>query len=332
MTNCRNMEELMATSLYEALAPQELDALQSHLSGCVACREEFTSLQAFVGQLTPVPVTFEGDLLPTIREELRRTERRSWFSGWQPAFIGVCVFIVVCSFFAYVIVDSQGRGTEKVAMAQPADGPLADARRLTDSGDPAGALKLLKAALEAVPGGIDAGRLQLEVAELEYGHFHRYEAAYNAYRAVRDTQPEAWTQSSGIVKERFDLLFEARDANFEPLYQIDAALKQGESGVPALEQVMARYPGRFVAQAAMETMLAMADGEGLDRLEQARSRCTNPVALAQLDVRLGEGYCKGNLDPAKGKALLHAVADSPYSVPAQMAKDVLARLEAGEVR
>jgi hypothetical protein len=47
-------------------------------------------------------------------------------------------------------------------------------------------------------------------------------------------------------------------------------------------------------------------------------------------VRLGEGYCAGDLDPAKGKALLHAVAESPYEVPAQMAKDVLARLESGE--
>ena len=76
--------------------------------------------------------------------------------------------------------------------------------------------------------------------------------------------------------------------------------------------------------------MAMVDGEGLSRVEAVRSRCTNPVALAQLDVRIGEGYCTGNLDPAKGKALLHAVADSPYAVPAQMAKDVLARLESGE--
>lgn len=327
MTNCRNMEELIAASLYEALEPDDNLALQRHLADCAACRAEYASLQVFVGQLAPVPVVFQGDLLPAIREELRRTEGYSRLSGWMRGLVGVGVVLLVVGGSVFVVVGSGGENPGQIAKVQPVDGPLAEARRLAAADDASGALKVLKVALEAAP---NAGELQLEVAELEYANFHRYEAAYDAYKAVREGDPEAWTQSPGIVKERFDLLTEARAASFEPLYQIDAAMKQGESGMPALEEVMARYPGRGVAQAAMETMVAMADGEGLDRVEDARSRCTNPVAVAQLDVRLGEGYCTGNLDPAKGKALLHAVADSPYTIPAQMAKDVLARLEAGK--
>ncbi len=329
MTNCRKMEGLLAASLYETLEPDDNLALQSHLADCAACRAEHASLQAFVGQLAPAPVEFQGELLPAIREELRQTGRQPWFSRWAQVLVGACIFVVVSRVLIAVNGPDKAK-PENIARVQPTDTSLAEARRLVAADDASGALKVLKAALDTAPHAAIAGELKLEVAELEYIHFHRYEAAYDAYKSVREVHPEAWTQSPGIVKERFDLLTEARDANFEPLYQIDNALKQGESGMPELEQVMARYPGRGVAQAAMETMVAMVDGEGLGRVEAVRSRCTNPVALAQLDVRLGEGYCTGNLDSAKGKALLHAVADSPYAVPAQMAKDVLARLESGE--
>jgi hypothetical protein len=323
------MEGLLAASLYETLEPDDSMALQRHLADCATCRAEYASLQAFVGQLAPAQVEFQGDLLPAIREELRQTGRQPWFSRWTRAIAGLCVLIFV--FGVFVVADGPGETKpENVARVQPTDASLAEARRLVAADDASGALKVLKAALDTAPHASIAGALQLEVAEIEYIHFRRYEAAYDTYKSVREVHPEAWTQSPGIVKERFDLLTEARDANFEPLYQIDKALKQGENGMPELEQVMARYPGRGVAQAAMETMMAMVDGEGLSRVEAVRSQCTNPVALAQLDVRIGEGYCTGNLDPAKGKALLHAVADSPYAVPAQMAKDVLARLESGE--
>lgn len=329
MTNCRKMEGLLAASLYEALEPDDSMALQRHLADCAACRAEHASLQALVGQLAPAPVEFQGDLLPAIREALRKTECQPWFLRWTQVIAVVVLFVLVSGVF--MVVGGPGNAkNENVARVQPAVEPLAEARRLAAADDASGAMEVLKAALDTAPHAAIAGELRLEVAELEYNHFHRYEAAYDTYKAVREVHPEAWTKSPGIVKERFDLLTEAREANFEPLYQIDKALKQGDNGMPELEQVMARYPGRSVAQAAMEMMVTMVDGEGLGRVEAVRSRCTNPVALAQLDVRIGEGYCTGNLDPAKGKALLHAVADSPYAVPAQMAKEVLARLETGE--
>jgi hypothetical protein len=283
-----------------------------------------------VGAIPAEPAIFQGDLLPAIREELRRSPAIPWFSGWKRLALGLAAAMLL----SCVFILTQGRHveapTDEVALHVPVDPTVAEARGLVASDNAAGALALLQDALAKEPDADRKGVLQLEVANLEFSAFRRYEAAYDAYEVVREQFASAWTQSPGIVKERFDLLTEAREAGFEPLYQIDAALKQGESGMPALEQVMARYPGRGVAQAAMETMVAMADGEGLGALEDVRSRLTNPVAVAQLDVRLGEGYCAGDLDPAKGKALLHAVAESPYEVPAQMAKDVLARLESGE--
>src|SRR5690606_5269756 len=114
---------------------------------------------------------------------------------------------------------------------------------------------------------------------------------------------------------------------YEALYEIDNARNQGESGMPILEQVMARYPGRVVAQAAVNTMVALVDAEGLPALEKVKSLCTNPIAVAQLDVHLGDRYVSDRVTPALGLEMLHKVAASDLEVPAKMAKEVLARLE-----
>lgn len=330
MSNCRNMEEIIATSLYETLDAADHEALHAHLAGCDLCRQEYESLKALVGAISADPVVFQGDLLPVIREELRRSMPRGWFQGWKRFALGLSTAVLASSIF----ILTQGRHveapTDSVASYTAEDPTLANVRNLVAADRAPAALAMLNDALANESDADRAGLLQLEVADLEFSTFRRYDAAYRAYRIVRDQYADAWTQSPGIVKERYDLLTEAQDANFEPLYQIDTAAKQGESGLPALERIMARYPGRSVARAATETMLAMTDGEGLVGLENVRERLSNPVAVAQLDVRLGEGYCAGDLDPAKGKALLRSVADGPYEVPAQMAKNVLARLEAGE--
>jgi len=324
------MEGLIAASLYETLDAADNEALQGHLAACASCRAEQVSLQALVGAMPPEPATLKGDLLPAIREELRRSDVGGWRRGWKRYLLGCSA----AAMLACVLTLTQGRHveapTDETVARASVDPTVAAARALVASDNAAGALALLKDALAVEVDMARAGMLQLEVAELEFSAFRRYDAAFDAYSVLKDRYASAWTGSPGIVKERFDLLTEAREANFEPLYQIDAALKQGDGGIPALEQLMARYPGRGLAQAAMETMVAMSNVEGLGALEEVRSRLSNPVAVAQLDVRLGEGYCAGDVDPAKGKALLHAVAESPYKVPAQMAKDVLARLETGE--
>ena len=331
MTNCRNMEEIIAASLYESLAPADQSTLDAHLAVCAACRAEYTSLQAMVGAMPAEPVVFQGDLLPAIREELRRGEAPGWSNGWKRYLAGS--FVAIAAGLSVFVVLRQNESPEVVAeVPSKLEATLAEARSLVAADNPTGALAVLQTALATPMDTASTGALQLEVANLEYEAFRRYDAALDVYRAVREGNAESWKQSPGPIKERYDLLLEAREANFEPLYQIDAAVKQGESGMPALEQVMARHPGRFLAEAAMETMVAMSEVQGLGALEDVRSRLTNPVAVAQLDVRLGEGYCADNVDPEKGKALLHAVAESPYEVPARMAKDVLARLETGEGR
>lgn len=331
MTSCRNMEEIIAASLYETLVPADQSTLDSHLATCAACRAEYASLQAVVGAMPAESAVFQGDLLPAIRESLRRGSAQGWFVGWK-RYVGL-VFVAIAACLSVFVLLRPKESQETVAnVPSKLDATLAEAQGLVAADNPTGALALLQTALETPLDAASAGVLQLEVANLEYVVFYRYDVAYDAYSVVRDRYPDTWSQSPGLVKERYDVLTEARDANFEPLYQIDAAVKQGESGMPALEQVMARYPGRGLAQVAMETMVALSDVEGLGALEDVRSRCSNPVAVAQLDVRLGEGYCADNVDSEKGKALLHAVAQSPYEVPAQMAKDVLARLETGDGR
>jgi hypothetical protein len=323
------METLIASSLYESLDAADQSALDAHLAACAACRAEHAELQAMVGAMPTGRAVFEGDLLPAIREELRRGTPPGWLNGWMRYLAGS--FVALGVGLSVFVVLGDNKSPERVVVAPSKfEATLAEARSLVAADNPTGALAVLEEALATPMDAISTGTLRLEVANLEYDAFRRYEAAYEAYRVVFEGYAEAWAQSPGRVKERYDVLLEAREANFEPLYQIDAAVKQGESGLPALEQVMARYPGRGLAQAALDTMVAMSEIDGLGALEDVRSRCSNPVAVAQLDVRLGEGYCADNVNPEKGRALLHAVAESPYEVPARMAKDVLARLETGE--
>ena len=76
-------------------------------------------------------------------------------------------------------------------------------------------------------------------------------------------------------------------------------------------------------------MASVVEGEGVAVWEELKGRCTNPLAMAQLDVRLGEGYIVEGNDVARGRMLLEDVAKGPHEVPAKMAAAVLARLEPG---
>ena len=218
-------------------------------------------------------------------------------------------------------VDSGG-----VIATNSVDQLLVEARNLSQAGDSMAARRLLESALAKEPEEHDAAVLKLEMANLEFIGFHRYKDSYSIYTSVRKNYPEVWSQSSAQVKERFDLLTGARDGDFEVLYQIDAARKQGERGIPVLESIMAKYPGQTLAGEALTTMASLVEGEGVEALETVKAHCTNPVAIAQLDVRLGEGYWQEQHNPERGRALLEAVADSPYEEPAKMAQETLARL------
>lgn len=327
MSKCRDMQGTMAAALYEPLETAEQAALDQHLATCANCHAEYIQLQAMHQVLPAEEIPFEGNLLPALREELRNqpaapSARNLWLAGLMAASAIVC-------FGGLYAVLSQSAPVDDLAYTPPAptERILADAHQKVAADDITGAIALLKDARDSAEDHAMAGRLQLEIANIEFDVFHRYREAYDNYRLLQEEYVQAWTMSDAQIKERFDLLAEAQENNFEALYQIDNARNQGEAGLPILEQLMARYPGRTVAREALGAMVAMVNDEGISALEKVKQHCTNPVTVAQLDVHLGERYCTERLNPTLGRQLLQDVATGEHEVPAKMAQDVLARLE-----
>lgn len=354
MLKCRNVQGALAASLYEPLEGEEQCALQEHLDSCAACLAQYRQLQFLARALPQDPAVFEGNLLPAVRESLRQPagfftrpacegDRHFCLSSRQPAgfftrpaWAGLSslflMILAIIGLFIYVHDGARETPQDRPAVATAAERILEEVNRHLVTEDQAGAMGVLEAALARAKGTADAGPLQLAKANLEFEVFHRYEEAFVAYKKVREQHVDAWTNSDPRIKERFDLLTEARDGGFEALDDIDRARSQGETGLPVLEQVMARYPCREVAREAMKTMAALVDekGDNVHALETLKTRCTNPMAIAQLDVHLGEQYCTNDRNQARGRALLQNVAGGDYPEPAKMAQDVLAKLGPGE--
>ncbi len=327
MRSCRNMQGLVAASLYETLSESEQSELEAHLAHCPRCAQEKENLALFVGEIPTTAPSFAGDLLPSLREALRDEAVSRRQGRWT-----VLSFVTSCAVFGVVGLYwfSGGAGAPLPGPDRsPVSLALEEAGLLSKSGKEMEARQVLENALAYHGDGPTAGVLYLEMASLEYAAFRRYEESYAIYSKVRDEYADVWAQCHGALKDRYDLLAEARDSGYEALYAIDAARSLGEDGIPRLETIMARNPGRAIADEALETMVAVIEDDGVTGLETLRSRFTNPVAVAQLDVRLGEQYWQEENNPDRGRELLESVAQGPHEVPARMAAAVLARLQPG---
>lgn len=330
MKACRDFEGAIAASLYESLEPEEGAALEQHLDACPACRRELEDLRAFTAALPRESFSFQGDLRPVLRAEVARQSR----GGWWGLTYRFGLIAVVAGLAGAVILLAPEPGTPRDSVASvetnPIDRLAEEARGLIASGRSAEAMALLEGAVADAADPQTAGAIHLLIADIEYGDLRRYEESFDRYGIVRNNFQSAWAASPGAIKDRYDILAEAAETDFDPLYKIDTAKNMGAQGMPLLEQTLARHPGRGLARVAVETMVALAQGEGVQRLENARAQCSDPLAVAQLDVFLGERYCTEGLDPDRGRALLHAVAGSPLEVPARMANEALAKLETSD--
>lgn len=327
MKSCRDFEGAIAASLYEALDPAEGAALEKHLATCPACRQELERLRAFTTALPRESFSFQGDLRPVLRAEVAKQAR----GGWRVLTYRFGLIAVVAALAGAVILLAPDPGTPQDSIARvetnPVDLLAKQARDLIASGRSAEAMTLLESAASTATEPETAGAIHLLIADIEYVDLRRYDESFGRYWLVRKEFQTAWAASPGTIKDRYDILAEAAETDFDPLYKIDTARNMGAQGMPLLEQTLARHPGRGLARVAVETMAALAQGEGLQRLENARAQCSDPLAVAQLDVFLGERYCTEGLDPDRGRALLHAVAGSPLEIPARMANEALAKLE-----
>ncbi len=328
MSNCRDIQGTLAAALYEPLDEAEQRVLDAHLASCPDCRAEFADLQRMVAAIPAEELIYSGDLLPSVREALRRTPPAAHPWSWR-LFLTSFAAVAACFALVYVgVLASRPSDMPEVAITvSDTDQTLDAATALVVADDAMGALSVLQAGMERAETAEDAGRLQLAIANIQFDDLHRYEDAYNSYRRLREEFGGVYSQSESWVKDRYDLLEQARARDYWALYEMDKARGMGELGIGKLEQVMAKYPGRIVAREALDVMVAVVGGQGIEALEAVKDRCSNPIAVAQIDVHLGERYCTDRVNPTLGQQMLNEVAKSDNGEVAKMAKDVLAKLE-----
>jgi hypothetical protein len=170
------------------------------------------------------------------------------------------------------------------------------------------------------------------VASLEFNQLRRYPYAYEAYNKLIQQYPRTYQDSPESI-ENFEVLAEVRKDNFDPLYALDAARGSGGDTFAQLERVLAHYPGGYVAARAVEEMAQLAaeeigpDASYVAALDSVKSRCSDPVAVAQLQLALGDTYYREMQNPARAQELYQTVAQSESPILAQLAQDALVRIQ-----
>ena len=323
--------------MYEPLQAQDERRLHDHLSACAACRHEYQSLQQLVLAIPTEQPEFAGDLLPAIREELRRRPGRSRFAlpWWHYALASMAVVALVVSVGIPMLAPGSPATEDVTAVASPVVSEMAVASARIDEGNYVGAYEVLRDAVREYPDDALAGEAQVLLADLAYSQLYRYADAYDAYETLRTDYNDTFAASSDSA-ERLALLAEAQQVNFASLEALEAARRAGSNGFEQLESIVGRYPTHMVAHLAAEEMgrIVAADAASEDgvaavlALEQARDRCKDPVAIARLNIEVAEAYLTELHDGAQACTLFKQVLESGDAVLAQLAEETVARLGA----
>lgn len=332
--DARNPEGMLAASLYEPLPPEEQALLDAALAGSAelrALRDELAGLVAAVPRDTP---PLDCDLLPLVRARIDTAPAGRvvpWRRALAPALAAAAaVAIGIAVWQAAGLPDTDPPAPRiELAAASPLEGVLGDLSPVLARREFGTAVQALRAALADHADDPAVGRARLLLADLEFSELRRYAEAHTVYEELKARHPDVFSGNQEAIF-RLDLLAEARVDGFTPLHALDAA---GDS-FDALEGVVAQYPNKHVAGLALAAMQRVDCGpdeaprSAIAALESLRDRCTNPVALAQVNLSLGELYWSTRQDPELARAAFLAVAAGGDAGSADIARQALAQLDA----
>lgn len=333
----RRAEGTLAASLYEPLSEEDERLLEAMLREDPAFRREAGELRALRAMNLLETPEFTGDLLPAVRAGLAEAPAARRSPAFRRALAAAAVTVLVAGvyFAAGPLPTSpapEGQAAENAAPS-PMAGALEKARDALQRRDFAEALARLNGALAAAPDDPGAGAAQALLADMEYAHLQRYPQAHAAYTRLRERYPDAFTTDPRSI-ERFNLLDEARAFDYAPLRALDFAREHREEALPQLERVIARHPGTMLAAAAVSQIIhPSGTAAGQDpaaavlALEDARSRCVEPAAVAQLNLALGGLYCDAFHDEEQARDLFLQAASGGSPAVSTQAQAALARLE-----
>jgi len=345
--NRRRIEGLLAASLYEPLSERDQRALDRAMQSDTALRAEYESLRRLVNAVPPAPVESIPNLLPLLRDRLDAPSRRS--AGYRWAYAGAAATVVLGLSLGAWYADREGVPPGPIATVKTGapntlvSQALAEAEGLLAKQDMPAAYDVLRKALSRQPGDARAGDAQWLAADCAFKLKH-YSEAYDAcnqlfaeYGASLDGNPDRRTRAINLR----DLLAEAKEVDYASLQAFDVAKRDRANTFGALENVAATYAkyhgteqyalGDLVAKemaatVAAETGIDINTPAGtLAAYQGAHDRCTSPVAVALLDMKIGDAYLGPLNDRAAAKEHYQRAAENP--VLASLATKALRRVE-----
>ncbi len=339
MLGRHRMRKLLAASLYEALPEAEGKKLDAALARDVTLRNERDQLQRLVRAVPRHSPEPEVDVLALVQRRLReadspaRAPRRLALAG---AMGGVVLLLATVGVW-YAAFSSQPTENATVNVARAAS-PVAQAvetaHKLVYKGQYTPAYRALAAALDATSDDPAAPEAQVMLARIAFENLKWYPEADRAYEKFLRLYPDVYSASPDrkLIWERHELLTEAARVNYASLMELDSAEQaRGSDALPRFERVMARYPQTLAAaraaQGSAQVILTEKGGlTAVEALREARTRCTNPVAVAQLSLEMGHIYANQLQDRVAARTLYEEAAKVPEL--AQVAEASLERIAA----
>lgn len=334
----RKIEGLIAASVYEELSEEEARLLEAHLTAHPECRADAAALAKLAGAIPAVQPQLDHDLLPALRRRLAEPPVRvfAFQPVWTAAYAAAAVVLVAMGYGLWAgrpATESPG-GSVVVGVPSPVAIVLAEAARLKEMRDYAGAYLALDRAVNEYPSDACAGEAQRQLADIAFSELHWYEQADAAYRKLQ-TQYRAVFEGDMEAIRRRNILDEARAVNYASLQRLDAARCERTDALAKLEDVIRDHAGTYVASLASQDMARIVmerefpEGGAesyLHAMEKARDRCRSGVAVAQLNLEIGHLHRDrfGDLEQAR----LHYEQAAQSPMLAQRATEALMSLAA----
>ncbi|MFO7975876.1 MAG: hypothetical protein R6V12_14720 [Candidatus Hydrogenedentota bacterium] len=348
MLRKRKAEGLMAQALYEELSARDAAFLEAYFRDHPEAQGEMESMRHFVEAVPVTRPVFDANLAAAVRarieEEKGTPERRSWL---RPVAVAAslaigAIIVGIALLNAQNTPAPRDNFAARTAPETPDTSPLTEAitkaRELVAEGNSADAYRTLSRTIERAPSAPEAGEAQMLLANIAFDHLHWYEQAYSDYERLFNKYHQTWLGSPAYVRDRRDLLAEARLVQFKSLQDLDAARSNQLDPMGALAHVITAYPNQAYvrSQAAMEMAKRTIESGAIDpespnalveALQHAQEQSTDPMVVAQLSYQMGHLYESEYKEFDKAReAFLQA---SQHPALQQQARSALSRLDAG---
>jgi hypothetical protein len=307
----RKIQGLLAASLYEPLTADEQKQLDRALAESPGLRADADVLRQLVETVPDQSPELNVDLLPSLHERLANDAigRSRPAGGRALVWASVCALTFLAG-GALLFWTNQASApgapsnagvtssTQPTLLAQA----IIEADLLVGERKPVVAYDMLVAGVKAQPDDPLVAEAQVRIADLAFD-LELYAQSLEVHNLLVAQPYSRVLDDSPVLKKRIvqrrDLLAEAAARDFKPLYDLNLAMQDRGKELETLERVIGDYPQLLVADLAAENMGHFLADETeysdtrvayLEGMKAARARCSDPSAIALLDLKIGDLY------------------------------------------